>query len=191
MSASSIPILRPLAASASARLAAVVDLPTPPLPEATATIVLHAGHERLAGPGLSGPPARGRAPAARCGGAGAARMSLRGQHRGDRQDAGQGLDRLLGRLAQRLEMRPALRVDLDREADMAVAHDEPRHHAQADDVLAAVGIEHAAQRVEHLGFGRGSGGHGRLSLICLRFVPICRTRACGQPLSRPRGQQSI
>src|SRR4051794_36941533 len=36
MSASSTPILRPCARSARARLQAVVDLPTPPLPEATA-----------------------------------------------------------------------------------------------------------------------------------------------------------
>src|SRR5436305_15136547 len=39
MSASSTPTLRPLALKPSARLTAVVDLPTPPLPEATATIV--------------------------------------------------------------------------------------------------------------------------------------------------------
>jgi hypothetical protein len=36
MSASSTPTLAPSAARASARLTAVVDLPTPPLPEATA-----------------------------------------------------------------------------------------------------------------------------------------------------------
>ena len=38
MSASSTPTRRPLALSPSARLAATVDLPTPPLPEATATM---------------------------------------------------------------------------------------------------------------------------------------------------------
>ncbi|MOA27074.1 hypothetical protein D3C78_1479170 [compost metagenome] len=37
MSASRIPTLAPSRARARARLAAVVDLPTPPLPEATAT----------------------------------------------------------------------------------------------------------------------------------------------------------
>ncbi len=36
MSASSSPTLRPFACRPSARLTAVVDLPTPPLPEATA-----------------------------------------------------------------------------------------------------------------------------------------------------------
>src|SRR6516164_76450 len=38
MSASSTPVRRPRSLKASARLAAVVDLPTPPLPEATAMI---------------------------------------------------------------------------------------------------------------------------------------------------------
>ena len=38
MSASSRPTRRPCAASATARFTAVVDFPTPPLPEATATI---------------------------------------------------------------------------------------------------------------------------------------------------------
>ena len=43
MSASSSPTLAPSAASASARLAAVVLLPTPPLPEATAMMFLTFG----------------------------------------------------------------------------------------------------------------------------------------------------
>ncbi len=43
MSASSIATLAPSAASASARLTAVVDLPTPPLPEATAMMFLTLG----------------------------------------------------------------------------------------------------------------------------------------------------
>ena len=48
MSASSTPTLRPLAASPSAMLTAVVDLPTPPLPEATATIASMPGTPRFA-----------------------------------------------------------------------------------------------------------------------------------------------
>ena len=43
MSASSIPTDAPSAASASARFAAVVDFPTPPLPEATAMMFLMPG----------------------------------------------------------------------------------------------------------------------------------------------------
>ena len=43
MSASSMPTVAPSAASASARLTAVVLLPTPPLPEATAMMFLMPG----------------------------------------------------------------------------------------------------------------------------------------------------
>ena len=43
MSASSSPVLTPMAASPSARLTAVVDLPTPPLPEATAMMCFTPG----------------------------------------------------------------------------------------------------------------------------------------------------
>jgi hypothetical protein len=45
MSASSMPTDAPSADSASARLTAVVDLPTPPLPEATAMMFLIPGTE--------------------------------------------------------------------------------------------------------------------------------------------------
>ena len=43
MSASRMPTFAPSAASASARFTAVVDLPTPPLPLATATMFLTPG----------------------------------------------------------------------------------------------------------------------------------------------------
>src|SRR5882724_701185 len=43
MSASRIPALSPIAANPNARLHDVVDLPTPPLPEATATTCLTPG----------------------------------------------------------------------------------------------------------------------------------------------------
>src|SRR6185369_17757925 len=58
MSASSRPVATPLAARPSARLTAVVDLPTPPLPEATAMMCLTPGTSmRL---GAAGPwPVRG------------------------------------------------------------------------------------------------------------------------------------
>src|SRR5260370_11142943 len=67
MSASSTPTERPFALRASARLAATVDLPTPPLPEATATIARTPGASaglpaaaagRAAAPG-AGPPCPG------------------------------------------------------------------------------------------------------------------------------------
>ena len=61
------------------------------------------------------------------------RSGLGGQHRGHREDSGHDLDGLLGRLAQRFEARPALGLDLDREADIALADDHARHHAEGDD----------------------------------------------------------
>src|SRR6476659_7578894 len=49
MSASSSPTRRPRACSARARLVATVDLPTPPLPDATATTCCTAGVSIFAG----------------------------------------------------------------------------------------------------------------------------------------------
>ncbi len=43
MSASSSPVAKPCRASATARFTATVDLPTPPLPEATATMAFTSG----------------------------------------------------------------------------------------------------------------------------------------------------
>ena len=95
MSASSSPTRSPCAASATARLTAVVDLPTPPLPEATATIVFTSGSSigALAGRRLrpvrhgharaAGGPARPAPP-----GFGPARLAMRGQHHGGAQHAG-------------------------------------------------------------------------------------------------------
>src|SRR5437867_10437737 len=62
MSASSTPTECPFALRARARLAATVDLPTPPLPEATATIARTPGASALL------PAAAGCAPAAAAGG---------------------------------------------------------------------------------------------------------------------------
>src|SRR5687767_14364815 len=52
MSESMSPIRRPLLASASARFAATVDLPTPPLPLATAITCLMPGNDNF----WAGPP---------------------------------------------------------------------------------------------------------------------------------------
>ena len=143
----------PLARKPSARLAATVDLPTPPLPEATATIAPTPGTapracERRAAPGRGGAGVR-RAGAA-------AGRRLRGQHRRHRKHPRELLHGLFRRLAQRLEPRAALALDLDRKGDIAVADDEPRDHSERDDVGALVGIRHPAQRIEDLSFGDGA-----------------------------------
>jgi hypothetical protein len=107
------------------------------------------------------------------------RRLLRGEHRGHRQHARQRVDRFLRGDAQRLELGAALRVDLDREADMAVAHRQALDHAERDDVLAAVRIGDLLQGRKDLGSGdavtgswaggRG-GGHG-FFLELPRFGP--------------------
>jgi hypothetical protein len=87
--------------------------------------------------------------------AGAApRLRLGRQHRGHRYHSRQGLDRLLGGLAQRFEARAALRLDLDRKPDIAIAHDKTRHHAERNDVAVLVGVAHARQRGKHLFVGK-------------------------------------
>jgi hypothetical protein len=81
------------------------------------------------------------------------RFRLGGQYRGHRNDVRQGLDGALGRLAQRLKTRSALRLDLDRKPDIAVADHESRHHAKRDNVAIAVGVAHRSKRVEDVLFG--------------------------------------
>src|SRR4051794_41566328 len=66
MSASSTPTRSPIAARPSARLAAVVDLPTPPLPDATAMIAFTPGTSGCCAWGLA--PNAGGGPAGGSGG---------------------------------------------------------------------------------------------------------------------------
>src|SRR5262245_34159341 len=187
MSASSTPTASPLAARPSAKLAATVDLPTPPLPEATATIAPTPGTAPRRPICVAGPPCGGgRRRAARAG------AGLGGQHRGHRDDPGQRLDRRLGRLAQRFEARPALGLDLDREPDIAVAHDDPGHHAQRDDVAAPLGVAHPPQRVENLSLGDGGhdilpgGGRNVPEIGGPAALDNTRARALYRPGLRPR-----
>ncbi len=149
----------PFAFSPSARLAATVDLPTPPLPEATAMIAPTPGMAprwvRGTAACAAGRPARRAGGRARLRRHPAPRRGLRGQHRRHREHAGQRVDRLLGRLAQRLQPRAALGLDLDREGDIAVADRDPRDHAERHDVAAAVGVGDGREGVEDLLFGDG------------------------------------
>jgi hypothetical protein len=71
MSASSRPTFSPWAWRASARLQAVVDLPTPPLPEATATMWRTPA---ICGPWFGGAPGRGGATGGGVTGRGAASL---------------------------------------------------------------------------------------------------------------------
>ncbi len=145
MSASSRPTRWPMVASPMARLIAVVDLPTPPLPEATAMIAFTPGDQRslrLALPAAEGRRRPRRGPAAW--------RSLGREHGAAGQDAGQGPYRLLARLAQRFQARRLRRVDLDRESDVAVLDGHAGNHAETDHVLIAVRVADPAQGGKHL-----------------------------------------
>ena len=125
MSASRTPTLRPRSRSPSARLTEVVDLPTPPLPDATAMIA--------STPGTPGGPCRRAATAPRRGAAAGAIAARAPQPAARRSavraiiaevHAGHRPHRLLGPLAHRLPGLHHRRVDTDREEHLTVAdHD--------------------------------------------------------------------
>ena len=156
MSASSRPVLTPLAARPSARLTAVVDLPTPPLPEATAMMCFTPGTSmrppppvRLAA-GADGAVAVAVAMSGRLRRCGRRRRrGPLGRHDGGRrQHARHGADRLFAGLAQRLQGGAAGRIDVEGDRDMAAAGGDAAHHAQRHDILAGRrvddGFENAA-----------------------------------------------
>ena len=152
MSASRMPTRRPFAFSASARLTAVVDLPTPPLPLATATIASTPGTPALPPPAAAGRPpgaarggGRGR-PAAGRGGAGAARpcdgaaLLLGGQHHHGAFDAGDALDRRSRRPGGAAPCRwRQLGRHGDREHHLAAGDEDVGDEAEGDDIALAVG----------------------------------------------------
>src|SRR4029450_6141349 len=104
MSASSTPTLSPMSRKPSARLTAVVDLPTPPLPDATAMMAFTPSGAR-AGLGAAGGP----------GGA----AGSRARHHG-RLDPRHRAHRRLGSLAHRLPARDRRGVHVDGEEHLAV-----------------------------------------------------------------------
>ena len=185
MSASSSPARLPSCASATARLAATVDLPTPPLPLATAMIRLTPGTAR-------GPRLRRRVPAdLQVGRRLRRRRPVRGQERRDRGDAGQRRDRGLGGGAGRLEPRALRRVDLEQEAHPVGLDRQRPHHVGVDDAAAGAGHRHRAQRRED-----GVAGDG-ISGSCFARLRLDRTRRrrrqgpAAPPAPTPRGDQPI
>ena len=132
MSASSRPTLRPRSRRPSAILTAVVDLPTPPLPEATAMMALTPGTPAARAAALRGPrrcrrrrPGCRRRRSARGAACGAGR-ALRRQRDHDRGHAGQRLDGRFGALADRLPGLHHRGIDGDREENLAVGNDDRR-----------------------------------------------------------------
>ena len=133
MSASSRPVLRPLAARPSARLTAVVDLPTPPLPEATAMMCLTPGTSMRPPPPvvLAAGPWLWPWPCACAGAGGCGGGAFGGHDGGGRQHARHGADRLFAGLAQRLQGGAAGRIDVEGDGDMAAADGDPAQQAGA------------------------------------------------------------
>jgi hypothetical protein len=105
-------------------LTAVVDLPTPPLPEATAMMCRCRRRWRGA---------------------------LRRHHGGGRQDTGHRPDRLLASQAQRFERGAPRRVDLEGDGDMAGSRRDAAHHAERGDAATRHRIDHG---IENLADGR-------------------------------------
>ena len=130
-----------MAARPSARLTAVVDLPTPPLPEATAMMCFTPGTSMRPPPPVvlaAGRLGRGRGAwpcACACGAAAAGRGTLGGHHGRRRQHARHGAHGLLAGLAQRLQGGAAGRVDIEGDRDMAAAYGDAAHHALRHDAL--------------------------------------------------------
>ena len=163
MSASRMPTLSPRSRRPSARLTAVVDLPTPPLPEATAMIAATPGmpdgdgaearrapdrvshHDRAA---VRRPAPLGPAAAAVRRGAGASRP-LGGQRHHHRFDARHGADRGLGTLAHRLPRLHRAGIDGDRQKNLAVAGDDFGELASCRQGR-AVGARNFAERCENV-----------------------------------------
>ncbi len=141
MSASSSPTFKPRSRRPSARLSAVVDLPTPPLPEATAMTALTPGISacrdigeppggcggcRCAEAGLTPPPA-GAAAGRRWR---AARLALGGERDHRRGDAGNGAHRSFGLRAHVFPGARLMGIDIDREEDLAVIGRDRRQHTR-------------------------------------------------------------
>ena len=154
-------------------LTAVVDLPTPPLPEATAMIASMPGTPRLPWLCEAGACAAGRGAAGAAGAAGricgaararrdrrfhAAALLLGGQRDDGAGNAGNGLDHALGRRAQRLEFLGAGGRHGDREEHLGVGDEDVGHHAEADHVTVEIGAAHRLQSFDDGFLGDGHGG---------------------------------
>ena len=142
MSASSTPTVKPWAARAAARFTVTDDLPTPPLPEATAMTRV------VAGTAVSGaaPSTFQRALAMAVGllvGVISVQSSFTPVTPGERLDPGQ--DVLLDLGPQRATR--GGEGDGDRD-DAVVGHGDRLGHAEVDDVAAQLGVDDAAEQAD-------------------------------------------
>ena len=75
-----------------------------------------------------------------------------GQHHRGRDHAAQVIDRFLGFLTQGFQPGALVRIDLNGEGDVPILGLQALDHAGADDVLAAVRVDHFLERIENLLF---------------------------------------
>ncbi len=178
MSASSTPTLWPSREKATARFAASDDLPTPPLPLATASTRQSAG--RRITPSRSGAPPRSFCVSAcRSSGVITSKESSTPVTPGD---AGQ---RLLDLLLERVAQRAAGDGEDDRERDDAVVQLEVAHHVELGDRTPELRVDHLLERLQNL---------VAIDLHAASVAPRCRLRrlvpaAAGTP--DPAGRQRL
>ena len=149
MSASRMPTLRPSAASPSARLHEVVDLPTPPLPEATAMMCFTPGMPasfEVAGAGFFGPLRIGVGPGAGSRFRGPLRL-VGGEAHQRARDAGKRLDDPLGGGAHGLKRIHLGGIDGDGEDHLAVVGDDVGQPPRCGQAL-AIGQSHGVERAQ-------------------------------------------
>ena len=182
MSASSTPTRSPRSTSAAAMLAVSVDLPTPPLPDATATTRV-AGSSRILA-------ARG----GRRGAGSRARPSPRAHHVEVERDARDALDAADVPRDLVLEARPeraARHRERDRHVDVASARDDDvAHHLELGHGPLELGVDHELERLQDR-VAVGVIGQRSLSAWPIRAPgsPISRSAsrcAAGLPVGRPR-----
>ena len=155
MSASSTPTVSPRWARATARLTVTEDLPTPPLPEATARTRAVSGMSVTA----PGPPAPAPGPVherTALGGVHLPHDDLDPTHAREAPDAGLDVVLIWVRRGQPGHGQGHLDLDLP-----VGVHAQGPDHAQIDDVVAQLGVDHPQQRGADrlLGWGRGRRGH--------------------------------
>ena len=181
MSASSSPTRWPCRASATARFTATVDFPTPPLPEATATMDATSGSSSG---GFWPCPASGAGGGALCAVSTAVALVMPGCR----------ASRCLDRAAHRLHRGRVRAVGQQRHLHQAVAQLDAVHQAGGDDVLAGGGVDDGAQRFAQRRRRRGLSRHVLANLLppvdkqAAVMAPVADDMAHGVESANARGR---
>ena len=173
MSASRTPTSWPSAASAAARLTASDDLPTPPLPDATAITRVVAGSCTPFG---SAPPRSLVVSAARSSGV------ITSKCRRDRGDARQRPDVTGDLLLEARAQRAAGDGERDRDGDVGAVDLDLADHVELGDRLPQLRVDDERERSEDLVASR----HGRRLDDCQQLIGVTERRRSGDGGARPR-----